>query len=257
MAGTILLLSLLVLPGLAAAQGTIQGPGRNPPTTGLDLVIRRFLLADVLEYSPASPGNPVTLDGLAWIGGDFHRVWLRADGEQIGVGRTAEFRMDALYGRLVSPFWTAVAGVRLDSRSSTTGTGASGRRNRAMLALGFQGLSPYWFEFEPTLLVSQQGDVSAQLVTSYDLLFTQRLILQPRLELNAAVQKVPELGIGSGLNDVALGARLRYEIRREFAPYVGVSWLRLTGGTAALARRSRAAESGGGTQVVLGVRMWN
>ncbi|HUF26008.1 MAG TPA: copper resistance protein B [Gemmatimonadaceae bacterium] len=127
-------------------------------------------------------------------------------------------------------------------------------RTRAHLALGLQGLAPGWFELEPTLLVSQHGDVSANLTASYDLLFTQRLVLQPRLETHAAAQGVPEFGVGSGFNDVELALRARYELRREFAPYVGVLWSHRFGDAADLARA-------GGEPVrelswVAGLRLW-
>jgi copper resistance protein B len=243
----------------AAAQATDTG---RMTGMGMDRIVRTFLLADVLEFQPNGSDRPIGFEGLAWIGGDYRRVFLRAQGDIPTAGRGGEVQADVLFGRLITPFWSVVAGARLDSRTEglhrvTGGAGAAAggdRVTRGMLAVGFLGIAPFWLEVEPTLYVSQDGDVSADLETSFDLLLTQRLIIQPRLELNAAVQKVPEFGVGAGLNDVEVGARLRYEIRRKFAPYVGVSWLRRTSGTASMARA--AGESVSDAVVVAGVRMW-
>ena len=125
---------------------------------------------------------------------------------------------------------------------------------RAQFVVGLEGLAPYWFELEPALFVSDRGDVSASLTGSYDLLITQRLILQPRIDLTVAFQEVEDWATGSGLNDVRLGLRLRFEIQREFAPYVGLSWTRLTGSTAALARL--VGDDTSTRSLVVGVRLW-
>lgn len=222
---------------------------KRTSTAGMDRMTRVFLLADLLEFAPSPSTNPIRLDAVGWIGGDYNRVWLRAEGQQATVGDGGEIQAEVLYGRIISPFWDAVAGLRVDGR-----WGGGGGASRVLLSVGVQGLAPYWFEVEPSLFVSQKGHVSARLTTSVDLFFTQRLIAAPRLELNAAVQKVPEFGVGSGLNDLDLGFRLRYEIRREFAPYVGVYWIRRIGGTATLARQAGQDVSEGG--VTLGVRTW-
>lgn len=120
--------------------------------------------------------------------------------------------------------------------------------------VGFTGLAPYWFEVEPALFVSENGDVSARLSATYDALLTQRLVLQPRLDVNVALQDVPKFGVGSGFNNVELGLRLRYEIKREFAPYVGVTWSRQLGATADLARGTGAKVDE--VRLVAGVRLW-
>jgi copper resistance protein B len=241
--------SALFSPAITAAQTM---PGSTPRTTSMELdrKIRVYTLADLLEYVPAGKGS-IRADGLAWIGGDYNRVYLRLDGEQPFGGSDGETDIDIAYGRLVSPFWTALLGGRIEMR----GFGSARRNTRGLLALGFEGLAPYWLEMEPTLYVSSKGQVSGRFATSVDLLFTQRLILQPRIETNFAIQKVPELGIGSGVNDIELGARMRYEIRREFAPYVGLVWFRVTGGAAPLARR--AGEPIREAGLVAGVRMWH
>lgn len=252
---------LILISGAAAFCLSIAGTARAqaPSTSGahsgvrsmeLDRTIRSFFLTDLLEFVPSPRDNSIRLDGLGWIGGDYNRLLLRAEGDQPTARGRGSWQLDAFYGRLVSPFWTAAVGARLDTRA------VGGRRaTRGLLALGFEGLAPYWFEMEPTLFVSQSGDVSAQLTSSVDVLITQRLILQPRVEMNAAVQSVPTFGIGSGLNDFELGARVRYEFRRELAPYVGVSWLRRTGATASMARRDDLPVSD--LSFVVGMRLWH
>ena len=260
LAALAVLLQALLLAGPLGAQGMGMGGDKRTTSMDMDRVVRTFLLADVLEIQPNAPETPINFEGLGWIGGDYRRLYLRARAEQpTRGGGGGDLRADALYGRLVTPFWSAVAGVRLDTRArggrDVVGvTPGDARVTRGLLAVGLLGIAPFWFEMEPTLYVSQRGDVSADFESSFDLLLTQRLIVQPRVELSAAVQKVPEFGVGSGLNDVELGARLRYEFRRKFAPYVGVAWHRRTGGTAAMARA--AGESVGGTDVTLGLRLW-
>ena len=260
-AAVALLLQAVLTPP-AGAQGTGTGSMGGMKGMGMERTVRTFLLADVLEYQPNASDRPVSFEGLAWIGGDYRRVFLRAQGDVPTTGEGGEVQGDVLFGRLLTPFWTAVAGARVDSRVAgvhrvTGGAQAGdggGRVTRGMLAVGLVGIAPFWLEMEPMLYVSQDGDVSAEFETAFDLLLTQRLIVQPRLELSAAVQRVPEFGVGSGLNDVEVGARLRYEIRRKFAPYVGVSWVRRTSGTAAMARGAGEPVSAG--VVVAGVRMW-
>lgn len=239
----------LFLPRIAAAQ---EMPGTAPhqmTEMELERKIRVFTLADLLEYVPAGKGS-IRADGLAWIGGDYNRIFLRLEADQPFESSDGETAVDVAYGRLVSPFWTALLGGRVEMR----GLGSAQRNTRGLLALGFEGLAPYWFEMEPMLYVSNKGQISGEFATSVDLLFTQRLILQPRVETNFAIQKVPKLGIGSGINDIELGARMRYEIRREFAPYVGLVWFRRTGATAGLARS--AGETVREAGLVAGIRLW-
>lgn len=237
-------------PTQTTKQGKQQGQRRSPPTSGLDRQIRTFFLTEVLELAPAVAGTPVRIDGTGWIGGDYNRIWLRLDGEVSTERNQSDLAAELNYGRLVSPFWTALSGVRVESAHGGDGE----RATRALLALGFEGMAPFWFTMEPSLYVSTRGDVSARFASTFDLLLTQRLVLQPRLELHAAVQQVPSFGIGSGINDVELGARVRYEIRRELAPYVGVFWFRRAGGAASLARQARESVREAG--LVAGLRVW-
>ncbi len=210
-----------------------------------------FVLFDQLEYVPGPSERPLSLEATGWIGGDLNRLWLRAEGEQStagGLGGEGEVEFEALYGRLITPFFDAVGGARVDTRWGED------PQTRGFLAVGLQGLAPYSVEVEPTLYVSHEGDVSAELTAAYGFLFTQRLVLEPEMELSAAVQDVPEWGVGSGVNDLSLGLRMRYEISRKLAPYVGYQWDWALGETADLARAAGADPNTGA--FVFGIRMW-
>ena len=215
----------------------------------MDNKVYSLVLFDLLEYQQTGTENPVTWDMLWWIGGDFTRLWIKSEGAHSTTVGSGDVEVQALFSRLFAPFWEWQAGLRLDIRY---GTGTA--RTRVLAVVGLEGLAPYWFEMEPAVFVSQDGDISARVTTTYDMFVTQRLIAQPRIEVNAAVQDVPEFGVGSGLNDLDLGFRLRYEIRREYAPYVGISWLRRFAGTADLARLSGGAVSD--LAAVGGLRVW-
>ena len=244
-AGLVLGLLLLTLPGRAEAQGI----GLKQLLEMMSWGNETYALAEVLEFAPDGIDRPVRYDLLGWAGGASRRIWAKADGEHGTRAGGGETELQLLYGQLISPWWDAQVGAKVDVHY-----GAGDTRTRTSLALGLQGLAPGWFEVEPTLFVSQDGDVSASLEASYDLLFTQRLVLQPRLETSVAAQEMPEFGVGSGFNDVELGLRMRYEIRREFAPYVGVTWSNRFGGTADLARAS--GETVRDLQLVAGLRLW-
>lgn len=215
----------------------------------MDNKVYSLVLFDLLEYQQTGAENPVTWDMLWWIGGDFTRLWIKSEGAHSTTVGSGDVEVQALFSRLFAPFWEWQAGLRLDIRY-----GAGTARTRVLAVVGLEGLAPYWFEMEPAVFVSQDGDISARVTTTYDMFVTQRLIAQPRIEVNAAVQEVPEFGVGSGLNDLDLGFRLRYEIRREYAPYVGISWLRRFAGTADLARLSGGAVSD--LAAVGGLRVW-
>ena len=225
--------------------------GKNWPEPVEDSQRFGFLLFDQLEYRMKSGADDTARwDVQGWYGGDYNRLWMKTEGEwRTGGERGGEAEVQALYSRLIAPFWDFQAGLRYDQFS-----GAGFDRGRTFAVIGLQGLSPYRFELEPALFISKDGDVSARLTATYDLLLTQRLILQPRLDFDAAVPSAEKFGIGEGVNSVGLGLRLRYEFTREFAPYVGVHWLRRFGETADIARRG-----GGDVQdlaVVFGVRLW-
>ncbi len=198
-----------------------------------------------LEYQAREGHDGFTWDGEAWYGGDINRLTIKSEGESaIGEG-LEEGEMQLLYSRAIGPYFNAQAGVRQDF-----GPGP----DRSYATIAIEGLAPYWFEVEGALFLSDKGDVLARIEGEYDQRITQRLVLQPALEANFALQDVPANGIGSGLSDVELGLRLRYEIVREFAPYVGVEWSRKFGDTARFARLG--GESAESTSFVVGVRAW-
>jgi copper resistance protein B len=203
-----------------------------------------FVLFDQFEYVPEPAERPIGMEVVSWIGGDVNRLWIRAHGEQSTLHREGEAEVEALYGRLVSPFFDVVAGARVDRRWGPVG------QTRGHLALGLQGLAPYRFEVEPTLYVSHKGHVSAGFAASYHVLVTQRLIMESELETSTALQDVPEWGVGTGVNDLGLGIRLRYEFHRKVAPYVGYTHDWTFGETADL-----AGETSSGA-FVFGVRVW-
>ena len=220
------------------------------PDPVADRAIFGFLLIDNSEFQRAGGPNALRWDLLGWRGGDVHRFWFKSEGRQAtSSSRGSEFEVQALYGRLIAPFFDLQAGVRFDQRLRPGSNPA-----RIYAAIGLQGLSPYRFEIEPALFLSQKGQISGRLTSTYDILLSQRLILQPRLETNFAVQKDEEIGIAAGWNDAEIGMRLRYEVRREFAPYVGVTWKESFGATHRL-----TTEEGGDpahTVLVAGARVW-
>lgn len=226
-----------------AAQEQLAPPIEDSPITS-------FLLFDQLEYRWNEGADAFRWDVQGWIGGDYNRLWLKTEGDQkTAKDKGGEAQVQVLYSRLIAPFWDFQAGLRYDKL-----WGKGPDPSRVFGVIGFQGLAPYWFELEPALFVSDRGDLSARLTATYDLLLTQRLILQPRFDTNVAVQRVRRFSVGKGFNDVGLGLRLRYEIRREFAPYIGISWERKLSDTADIARRE--GERVGTFAVVLGVRLW-
>lgn len=203
------------------------------------------VLVDRLEFGFADEVDSYTWDAQAWYGDDYDKLWIKTEGEGVQGDRIEDAEIQALYSHLISPFWNVQAGLRYDIRPDP---------GRSHAVFGFQGLAPYWFEIDQALFVSEDGDVSFRGEFEYELLFTQRLILSPRLEINLAAQDVPEYGIGSGLNSTEMGLRLRYHIARELAPYIGVSYEQKYGETKDIAERE--GESTSTTSFVVGVRAW-
>ncbi len=201
-----------------------------------------MLKFDQLEH-PVAPGGNVSWDADAWYGGDFDKLWLRSEGEHSD-GRL-DARSELFWDHAFSSFWDWQLGARHDS-----GLGAS----RDWAAFGVQGLAPYRFEVEATGYASDQARTAFRLRTEYELLITQQLVLQPELETNFYGKSDRAREVGSGLSDAQFGLRLRYEMRREFAPYVGVVWTRRFGDAARFARDDgRSAHE---AQLVAGVRFW-
>ena len=198
-----------------------------------------------LEYQSRKGHDGFSWDGEAWYGGDINRLTIKSEGEGAFGEGLEDTETQLLYSRAIGPYFNAQAGVRQDF-----GPGA----DRTYATIGFEGLAPYWFEVEGALFLSTKGDMLARIEGYYDQRITQKLILQPMAELNLSAQNIRESGIGAGLSDVALGLRLRYEIVREFAPYVGVEWERKVGDTARFARAS--GEDASKVSLVAGIRVW-
>ncbi|NBW10642.1 MAG: copper resistance protein B [Caulobacteraceae bacterium] len=185
-------------------------------------------------------------DVQGWTGGDINRFWWKSEGKGDLDGKLEDAEIQALYSRAITPFWDLQAGVRQDFRPDGPDT--------THAVLGIQGLAPYWWEVDAAAFLSTEGDLTARVEAEYDQRITQRLILQPRFEIEASASNIPELEIGSGLSSVQAGLRLRYEIRKEFAPYIGVEWTRSVGDTADYVR-ARGGEPDD-TRFVVGLKAW-
>jgi copper resistance protein B len=259
---------IVLLTGLVAFQGAAAQDGGKPALDPLqrswpknydtssgappawpapvgDSDIYHFLLIDRLEAGFGGADNINAWDAQGWIGGDYNNFWFKTEGEGVQGKSPEDAEIQALYSRTISPFWDFQAGARYDIRPSP---------ERAHAVIGVQGLAPQWFEVDAAAFLSNKGDATFRLEVEYELLLTQRLILQPRAEINAAAQAIPELGLGSGINHSEMGLRLRYEIRREFAPYIGVSWKKAWGDTANMARAAGAETSS--LYFIAGLRLW-
>ena len=215
-----------------------------------DDAVNTFTSFPKAEFRTGDSPDAAVIEAEGWVGGDYQRLWWKADGEQETQGAKAgEIELQALYSRLFSPFWDFQTGIRVDRRFS-----GRTRDTTGYFVVGVEGLAPYWFEIEPTLFVSEKGKVSARFTASYDLLITRRWVIQPRLDLNAAFQKNTPRNLATGFNDIEVGLRLRYDLTRQFAPYVGVEWRRILGATAGLALRT--GENVSTTSFVFGLRTW-
>jgi len=201
------------------------------------------ILLDQLEWRDTKGADTQAWEFDAWYGNDYNKLWLETEGER--VDSDEQGRVELMWDRIISPWWSFQTGVRQDF-----GQGPS----RTWLDFGVQGLAPYFFDIDAAIYIGEEGRTSARFSGEYDILITQRLILQPELELRAFGKDDPENGIGSGFSDLELGLRLRYEFRCEFAPYVGLHWERKFGRTADFARD--AGEDPDELSLVAGLRIW-
>lgn len=226
---TFLLAMSLSLPLFAA--------GRDDP-----LVAK--VMIDQLETRFTDGPDPLVLEADAWIGYDLHKFWFKTDVERVD-GETEEAEVQLLYSRAIAPFWDFQAGWRRDIKSEP---------ERDYLALAFKGLAPYLFEVDAGLFIGESGRLNARLDAEYEYMLTRKWVLGPELSLNLYSKDDKARGIGSGLSDLSLGLRLRYEIRREFAPYIGINWSRQFGDTADFTEEEGGDTSD--TQIVAGIRAW-
>jgi copper resistance protein B len=209
-----------------------------------DRSVNYFVLFDQLEWQTGSGSEAFSWDTKGWVGQDRNRLWFRTEGDRAD-GRTEQAQVNLLYGRAIARWWDVTAGVRLDTLPDTP---------RSALALGVQGLAPYWFEVEASAYIEPSGRTHVRVETEYDLLITNRLVLQPLVEFEVYGRADRERLIGTGLSTGELGLRVRYEFRRELAPYVGVVWTRKFFGTADQARA--AGQDVAGTRLAVGLRTW-
>ena len=199
---------------------------------------------DRLEYRARGGEDGYLWDVQGYFGGDLNKFWFKSEGEGSFGEPVEQAEVQALYSRAIAPFFDLQAGVRQD----LTGP------DRTHAVIGVQGLMPYMFEIDAAAFLSTKGDLTARIEAEYDQRLTQRLILQPRAEVNLSAQAIPELGIGAGIDNLELGLRLRYEIVPEFAPYIGIEQEWKLGGSRDFAQAD--GEDASVTNYVVGIRFW-
>lgn len=248
-AATLLTLALMIS---VVATADAQSAGTTTPTDltitmppVMDSAVYAHALLDQNEGRIGGGQNGYRWDGQAWVGSDYNKLWLKSEGFALGKGGVEDGQNELLYDRAIAAYVDLQAGVRTDWDSGT---------GRTWAAFGVQGLAPLFFDYEATGYLSNGGHAALRLVASYDLLITQRLILQPEIEMNFYSKSDPGRHVGSGLSDIDAGLRLRYEISRKFAPYIGVAYAGRFGQTANFARQE--GQSAGALQFVFGIRNW-
>lgn len=209
-----------------------------------DNTIQSFVLIDRLEWVDADEGRGMEWEGQAWIGTDHNKLWLRSEGERIS-GDTEDADLEMLYGLSIAPWWDVVAGVRHHFEPGGS---------QDLAVFGVMGVAPYKFELAASVYVGDSGYIGARLEAEYETLLTNRLILQPAIEVNIHGQDDESHGNGSGLGTVEVGLRLRYEFTRQLAPYVGLVHERTYGRTADFRRNE--GQDINDTHVVAGLRIW-
>ncbi len=203
-----------------------------------------YILFDQMEWQRSGGTDGVAWDSRGWVGRDLDRLWFRTEGRGAD-GRVDDAEAHVLYGRAIARWWDVVAGVRQDVRPGSPQTWG---------AVGIQGLAPYWFQLAVTAYVGPSARTNVRVEAEYELLLTNRLILKPLVDVELRSQTDRDRGVGAGLSSADIGVRLRYEVRRELAPYVGIVWSRRFFGTADLARTRGAVV--GEVRFVSGLRVW-
>lgn len=236
------LVFVLGLSSLAQAQDKTQ---HWPSPMHDDAILSKWML-DRLEHREAKDSNATYWEAQAWIGGDINKLWLKTEGN-IVQGKTDDAELEAYYSRAIAAFWDVQVGARHDFSTAEL-------PSRDWLGVGFKGLAPYLFEVDATAYVGNNGRTALRFKGEYDLLLTQRWVFMPELELNVYGKQDPQRHLGSGLSDASLTLRVRYDIRRELSPYVGVTWTQKYGATADFARA--AGEPASETFLLAGIRAW-
>ena len=208
-----------------------------------DPVVTKVMI-DQLENRYVKGEEQLVLEGNVWIGKDLEKLMIKADVEQVK-GVTHELELQALYSRAIDPYWDFQVGVRQDMEPTPV---------KNWLAVSFMGVAPYWFEIDSTLFIGESNQVGLRFAAEYEWMITQRWVLSPEFEFNIHSKDDEATGTGSGLSDSQLGLRLRYEVKREFAPYIGINWNNKYGNTATFAKNE--GEEVSSTQFVAGIRAW-
>lgn len=232
------------VPPVTDADRAVAFP-KVQPYAMQDRAFHTYVLLDELEWQRGDAGQGPSWDAGAWFGGDRNRLWLRTEGSAEG-GRLQGGEAHVLYGRAIARWWDGVAGLRQDVRPGP---------DQSWMAVGVQGLAPYWFDIEATAYLGDGGQTAARLQAAYELLLTNRLILQPVVEANLFGKTDLERGVAGGSGTVDTEFRLRYEFRREFAPYIGVGWYRRFGDTLRVADET-SDEASRGRRWLAGLRVW-
>jgi len=201
------------------------------------LMINEFEVSDEV-------GDPLILDAQMWIGKDLNKFWIKTEVEQVD-GETEETEVQLLYSRAIAPYWDLQMGVRHDDADGQTQDWA---------VIGLEGLAPYYFEVDAALFIGESNQAAIRLNAEYEFMITQRLVLSPEIEVNVYAEEDDVRGIGSGLGNIETGIRLRYEVKREFAPYIGVTWNNKFSGTADLAEAN--SEETSSSAFIIGLKAW-
>ncbi len=229
---------LIALATLVAVSAPLHAGMEDDP-----LLVK--LMIDQFEQRSGDDEDPVVLEADAWLGKDLHKLWIKTDVERVD-GETEQAEVQLRYSRAVAPYWDFQIGARSDLEPSD--------EKRNWLALGFRGLAPYFFDIDAALYIGEEGRTQLSFDTEYEVMFTQKLVLSPELQVVVNGKKDDALGQGAGLSSVEAGLRLRYEIVREFAPYVGINWEGVFGDTADYVEAAGGETSD--TQFVVGIRAW-
>jgi copper resistance protein B len=210
-----------------------------------DQAIESHAILEQLENRTTGSSNDFRYEGLAWAGTDYDKLVGKFEGRLRSSGAFGDGINEILYSRAISTYFDLQTGVRADLDNG---------RGRTWFAMGIQGLAIQWFTVEATAYASNSGHFALKLNASYDIPITNRLFLQPQAELNAYSKDDPGRGVGSGFGELDAGLRLRYEITRKFAPYVGVAYQRAFGPTASFARQDGSPIND--LRLVVGIRAW-
>ena len=215
----------------------VYGHGEDDP-------LLTMVMVDQLELRQSDGDSTTVFEGDAWLGKDLKKLWLKAEVEKAG-GHTEEAELQVLYSHAIKPYWDVQVGLRKDFLPNPDNHWA---------VIGIHGLAPYFFDIDAALFIGESGQTGLRLEAEYEWLFTQKLILAPEMEMNIYGKNDESIGIGAGLADIELGLRLRYEIRRKIAPYIGINWTKKFGNTADYAEHE--GEVIEDTQFVAGIHAW-